>query len=118
MIEQTLVAVLKNDSAVSALVGTRIRPLNLKQEDALPGVVYQRVSTVPVTSLDGDSGVDAVRIQVSCWAETYSGARALAAAVRAAVTGGMVAVTEMDIDDRDEATQHYRVILDFRIWQK
>ena len=118
MIEQTLVAVLKNNSAVSALVGTRIRPLTLGQDEPLPAVVYQRVSTVPVTSLDGDSGVDAVRIQVSCWAETYSGARALASAVRAAVTAGMVAVTEMDIDDRDEATQHYRVILDFRIWQK
>lgn len=118
MIEQTLYAVLKNDSAVSALVGTRIYPLVMPQDGLLPAVVYQRVSTVPITSLDGDSGLDAVRMQSSCWATTYLGARILADAVRAAVTLNMPAVTEMDISDRDETTGHFRMLLDFRIWQK
>jgi hypothetical protein len=122
MIETTLYAVLKADPAVAALVvsggETRIYPLEVPQDVAMPAVVYQRIASAPEVTLAGDVGLDAVRIQVSCWAATYSVAKELAAAVRAAVNASNLrAVTEMELDDRDTETRQYRVIIDFRIWQ-
>lgn len=116
MIETTLYTVLSTDTAVSNIVSTRIYPLIAPQDSAMPAVVYQRVSTVPVNSLAGDSGLDAVRIQISCWASTYAGAKSLAVAVKNAVLT-MNAITEMEMDDMEDETRLYRVILDFRIWQ-
>lgn len=118
MIEKDLFDTLKNDATVAGLVGTRIYPLHMPQGVPMPAVVYQRISTTPINSLDGDTGVDAVRMQVSCWAATYLASRALSDAVRAAVTGNMPAVTEMDMTDRDDELQYFRTIMDFRIWDK
>ncbi len=120
MIETTLYDTLAADTGVSALVGARIYPMLRPPADPLPAVVYQRIATDPAKDLGGDTGIDAVRIQVACWSATYAGAKALGAAVRAAVTGAaaMKATTEMDLDDRDNDTGDYRVLLDFRIWQR
>jgi hypothetical protein len=122
MIETTLYSVLKADPTVAALVVsggvTRIYPLEVPQDVVMPAVVYQRIASAPEVTLDGDAGLDAVRVQVSCWAATYAGAKELAAAVRAAVNASNLrAVTEIEIDDRDTETRQYRVIIDFRIWQ-
>jgi len=119
MIETQLYTVLSTDSAVSALVAVRIfpmrRPANIL---TLPAIVYQRVSTAPEVTLQGDAGLDSVRVQCSCWASTYGGAKALSTAVRAAVNASTLsAITEMELDDEDTVTGEYRVILDFRIWQ-
>ena len=75
MIESTVYSTLSGASAVSSLVGSRIYPLVRPQGDALPAIVYQRISTVPVNSLDGDSGLDEVRIQIACVAPTYAQAK-------------------------------------------
>lgn len=120
MIESTLFTVLAGAAPVSVLVAARIFPMRRPQRDmTLPAIVYQRVGSSPDYTLAGDSGLDAVRIQVSCWASTYAGAKSLAAAVRTAVTGSasLSAITELELDDQDDATEEYRVILDFRIWQ-
>lgn len=116
MIETTVYSVL---AAAATPAASRIYPLERPADDPLPAIVYQRVSTDPDQTLEGDSGLDAVRLQLSCWAETYAGAKALAAATRAAITSSasLKAVTEMEVDDRDPETREYRVILDFRIWQ-
>lgn len=119
MIETTLAAVLAADPAVAALVGVRIEAMDRLQGGALPAVVYQRVGSVPEATIKGDAGLDAVRVQVSCWAATFGGARNLAVAVRAAIVGSPLlrARTVMEMDDRDPVTRDYRVIQDFRIWQ-
>jgi hypothetical protein len=118
MIEQSLYSALTNDSTVSALVSTRIYPVIAPQSAALPMIVYQRVSTVPVTSIDGDSGLDSVRMQVSCWAKTYAETKSLAAAVRSAVMANLIGVTDSELDDYDAETRSFRVIIDFVVWQK
>ena len=118
MIETSIYTVLSTDVTVSALVSTRIYPMIIPQNGTLPAVVYQRVSTLPINSLSGDSGLDSVRIQLSCWSPTYAGAKSLGLAVRNALTlSSLKAITEMELDDIDDLTGHYRVILDFRIWQ-
>lgn len=119
MIETQLFTVLSTNSAVSALVVARIFPIRRPPANlTLPAIVYQRVSTATDVNLQGDSGLDSVRIQCSCWASTYAGAKALSAATRAAVNASALSsITEMEVDDFDVATEEYRVILDFRIWQ-
>jgi hypothetical protein len=116
MIETALYSVLV--AAATAAAG-RVYPMERPENSALPAIVYQRVSTTPDVTLAGDSGLDAVRLQVACWASTYAAAKSLAAAARTAITGSasLKAITEMELDDRDEDTREYRVILDFRIWQ-
>lgn len=119
MIESQLFTVLSTDAGVIALAGSRIFPMRRPQNMlTTPAIVYQRVATAPDVHLQGESGLDEVRVQCSCWSSTYAGAKALAAAVRAAVNASnLVAITEMEVDDYDISTEEYRVILDFRIWQ-
>lgn len=119
MIESELFTVLSTDAGVIALAGARIFPMRRPPNTlTTPAIVYQRVSTAPDVHLQGDSGLDAVRVQCSCWSSTYAGAKALSAAVRAAVNASaLAAITEMEVDDFDTSTEEYRVILDFRFWQ-
>lgn len=111
--ETTIYAALSNDAGVSAIVSTHISPLVRKQADPLPCVTYLRISGVPITSIDGDnSNLDSVRIQIDSWAASYAGAKALDAAVRAAMkTTGALPVMDMDAYEDDEAT--YRVTRDY-----
>ncbi len=118
MIEQTLYSLLSAAPAVTSLTGQRIYPLQRPQGDTLPALVYQRVATTPVTSLSGDTGIDAVRLQIDCLAATYVQVKALADASRAAIVGGLRAITEMQLDLYDDETRTFRVTMDFRVWQK
>jgi hypothetical protein len=118
MIEKQLVAILMADAAVQAIAGARIYPMRRPQDDPAPCVVYQRISTAPVKNIEGDSGLDSVRLQVSCWATAYADAKALAAAVRSAINASdLKSATEMEMDDQDAETREFRVMTDYRIWQ-
>ena len=120
MIETLVLGVLSADTGVQAIVGSRIYAMLRPQADPLPALVYQRVSTVPVVSLQGDSSLDQVRLQVSCYASTLLQAKQLAAATRRAINGasGLKSITVMEIDDQDPETKHFRVVVDFNIWQR
>lgn len=119
MIEQDLIDVLDGDSAVTEFVDDRIYPMTMPQGYALPAIVYSRVSTTPVTSLDGDTGVDSVRFEISCYAKTLLEAKQLATAVRAAINASeLKSIPVMWIDMQDPETKSYRAIVDFNIWQR
>lgn len=119
MIEQTFVEVLAGDSSVTEICDQRIYPMTIPQDVELPAVVFQRVSTTPTTSVDGDTELDNVRLEVSCYAPTLLEAKQLSVAVRAAVNASdMSAVPVMMIDMQDPETKSYRTIVDFNIWQR
>lgn len=117
MIEQTVYDLLRQDSAVSAIVGTRVYMIELPEDKGLPAIVFQRISTAPVTSLNGDSGLDLVRLQISCYATTALVAKQLAAAARACLAA-VHSTTVLELDDRDPDTRHFRTLVDVNIWQK
>jgi hypothetical protein len=89
----------------------------MPQNATLPSVVYQLISGEQLHVSDYVSP----RYQLSCWAESYSGAVALADAVRALFEGRHVSVSglhyhamiqnEMD-SDPDDVTGYYRRIVD------
>lgn len=78
---------LQATTAVTDLVSTRIYPASRRQSAALPAIVYQRISTTIQNASVGESGTAWARVQVDCMAETFAGARALAAAVKGALSG-------------------------------
>ena len=106
LVEAAIVALLASNEDVSAIVADRIRPLALKQGDALPALVYQKISDVPDYVMGGQSGLTDARIQITCWAANdaggYSQVKQLAEAVRCALSGYMGTVTSgadsLDID--------------------
>lgn len=83
--ETQLRAVLVADSAVAALVSTRVFADRAEQGAAQPFVVFGRVSTQPVQFLDGTVPRSQVSLDVQCWAATRAAADALADAVTTAI---------------------------------
>lgn len=80
-----LKAIFDADAGVTAIVGTKHYAGRALQETALPYVVFDIVSVDPTDEKDGASPVDAVRVQVDCYAATYLGVEALNDAVRDAL---------------------------------
>ena len=110
-IETTLYSTLTGDSGVTALVDTRVYP-NLAPEGAAhPLVTYQVVSGGREATIPGVGDAVRKRIQLSCHANTYSSAKAVAAAVIAALEGD--GYCEMEYDLYDPSTQTHSTIVDW-----
>jgi hypothetical protein len=109
---------LTSNGDVSDIIGDRLFPLRMPRDGALPAAVFQLITTVPVNSLDGDSGLDSLRIQIKAWAARYADAHTLADAIRAALRtdAALKVTTEFIDDDQDEETLSYCVILQFSVW--
>ena len=127
--EENLIAHLLADSGLSALVSTRVHPGSLPQDSALPAVVVNRISGAPQYDDKGETGLNEARIQLDCWAGTYSLAKLVARAVIARLSAfdGAVGTTvfvhimlESERDTREtggNAAEHlFRTSLDFNIW--
>jgi len=115
MIEKAIYDTLRNNAAVAALVGNRVRPVHLRQGDPFPAIVYTRISTEPVNDLDGHGGLDNCRFQIDCYSEGYQELRNLAAAVKTAMNAaGHLQAGDRDLYESD--LKLHRVILDFSIW--
>ena len=120
MIEQTLFTVLSTNTPVQAIVGSKIYPVVMPEGVTVPALVYQKVGTTVVNSLEGFSGIESIRMQFSCYAPTLIGAKQLAQAVSAALDGSTVlkCVRIMEMDGQDPETKNFRVVVDFNIWQR
>lgn len=79
-LEEAVYAILTEDAAVGALVGTRVYPQAIPQDVALPAVAYSRISTRRVKKRERRELARA-RVQVNAEASSYVGAKTLAAAV-------------------------------------
>lgn len=120
-IEEGLVAFVLAQSAITTLIGTRIMPSPLRQNAALPAISYQLISVADDILHDGPQGLPDARIQLDCWADTYAGAKALAAVVKTAVHAyaglmGTVNVqrakVENVVDGFEPNTGRQRVVMD------
>ena len=117
-IEETLVTYLKTHAGLAGLVAARIYPLQLPQSPTLPALVYTRVSGARTHTQSWTPVIARPRIQFDCWAATYSGAKALAAQLRAALDGYHATADtwgsrqDNDIDILDDDTGRYRVVVD------
>jgi len=69
-------------SALTSLVGTRIYPLVVPQDVAMPAVAYQKISGIPQRAHTGFSGLHQDRFQMTCEADDYATAKAVEVALR------------------------------------
>jgi hypothetical protein len=73
--EEAIIAKLLADSGVAGLTGARVFPGSRPQGSALPAAVLNRISGGPLYADDGEVGLVQARIQIDCWAATYSAAK-------------------------------------------
>lgn len=112
----TMRAILVADAGVGALVADdNINPVKRPQSYDAPAVVMERLSLTPTNSLRGSDGLDGNRVLLDCLTTSYTTARALAAAVRAALEAGG-ALLEDEKDDYDSQTETFRVSQQWFIW--
>lgn len=81
-IEEGLYAALSGYGPVTNLVGSRIYPMVIPQEAALPAIAYQRVSGPRLFGHGGSQGTAAARIQVVVTAEEYRTTKSIVTAIR------------------------------------
>lgn len=97
-------------------VQDRIFPDSLPDDATLPAIVYRRVGTVPVLTLNSSTDAAQVTIETECWANTRAAANALANAINAA----MIAASHMPIERQnfqDEETGEFAVTQSFSVWE-
>lgn len=82
-LQSGVTALLLDAPAVTDLVEGRVhwrrQPAHVRE---MPYVNAQKVSELTAFSLDGPDAIGTHRVQIDAWAETYSGAVALAQAIR------------------------------------
>jgi len=77
-------SLLVNDSAVSAIVGTRIYPELAEEGASAPYIVYSVVSNTPSDTKEG-TPIDEAQLEIFSVGNTYAAANDLADKVRAAL---------------------------------
>lgn len=97
------------DGTVSGLISTRMYPLVLPQDPTLPALTYQRISGPRIHKLTGTTGRARARLEIDSWAETYTEAQSLAAAVRASLDGFIGTLTD---GNSPESTRSATIRLD------
>jgi hypothetical protein len=126
-------AYLLADSAISALVGTRIYPITPPQGQELTHIVYHMISGQGDRHMQGRSGLSRPRIQIDCWGATVDEAIALAGEVKERIDGFRGAMAwgtsspqssvivqaiffESERDDFDADSGLYLVSHDYIVW--
>lgn len=97
----------------------RVYRRRLPETATLPAITYNRISTAPEYSHDGDSGIPTIRFQIDAWADNPDVADELAEAAYARLSGrrieGGSTFIAGDGDDDNAESGTYRRILDVTI---
>ena len=130
-IENAIYSMLSSDGPLSALVGTRIDPLLVPQGVAMPAVSYKQLPSSRDDTLGGPTGLVRSQWEFTCWSDLYSEARAVADALRQAisgfdgtVSGVVIQAVQAPSDEHDvpanpagkDVARRYGKSLDFTIW--
>ncbi len=130
-IEDAIYSLLSSDGTLSALVDTRIDPLLVPQSDVMPAVTYKQLPSRRDDTLGGPTGLVQSQWEFSCWGSTYASARAVADALRQAISGfdgtvlGVVIQAIMAPSDEHDVSanpagknvaRRYGKALDIEIW--
>lgn len=109
-------------TALSGLASGRVYPVVAPPDVSAPWITYFRVGGAPQHTLNDGESITHTRMQIDCFAETYSAAQALANSIYTAVTGmGATGIFDplrasAPEDLYEEAVGLYRVTQDFSFW--
>ena len=120
-VESALVAHL---IAANTSAGSRIGPLPLPQEEALPAITYTIISDMPASPHSAGVALNRARVQVDGWTQTQSSLATLKAELRAALhrqtfmlDSGATAISFIDTirDGYEPDTRRRRALIDLLI---
>lgn len=98
LFEPALWQFLKDNSKISAIVGSRIYPTGLPQPPVFPAVTYSLISRSPTRDLSGTVFWNS-RFQLTCWSMSYKEAKALAQSIKIAIDGYTDSIGDFKIID-------------------
>jgi len=117
---------LLGDAIVSGLVGgERVHHMRVPQGQVEPSVVYNKISELGDYSMDGDTHLGHIRMQLDSWAQNADAAAELANAVHDRLSGAVGLMDTVNVrgvflesgrEDYDEVTQMFRSSRDYMIW--
>lgn len=81
-IEEAVYTKTIGDATLAGLVGTRVYPLLVPQDAAMPAIAYQKVSSFKHQAHDGSSHLARSRIQFTVEADDYATAKSVATALK------------------------------------
>lgn len=81
-IEEAVYYKMVNDANLAGLVGTRVYPLLVPQDAAMPAIAYQKISSQKYQAHDGSSHLARSRFQFTIEADDYATVKDTATAVR------------------------------------
>lgn len=122
--EEALLAHLAANGGVRALVSGRIEWT--ARSDTSPSVALHLITSIPDTTLAGQSGLVEARVQIDCWADTFLKAKQIGNAVIAALPPRRTVIGEVRFlactvlgTDRDRSgetpNQLHRTRIDVRV---
>lgn len=115
MIEIDLVAHLKADATLTALIGTRIYPLTAPQNVVKPYITYQVINENNKQCVSGGIYQKDIRFQIDCWGLSYSNVKAIKEAVINRLVGFKASNNIYPSDSYEPETLLYRQIIDFNL---
>lgn len=95
-VESNVIKYLIGQSAVTAVVGTRVYPNAAPSNQTQPYVVCRLISDVPYKNITGNVGLTVARVQVVVWSQTFGDLDTVHEAVRSVLqnyAGSMGSVT-------------------------
>lgn len=114
------------DTAIAALVGTRMYPVQLPQGTSQASIRYQHISGQrPIASPSGPLKLSGPRVQIDAWAPTYAEAESLAELIKTRLNGyrGAMGATTVQgaffSDERDgwePESKLYFLSRDYFVW--
>lgn len=117
-VESRVYSALASSSSIRLICGDNVFPLQIPQGTCLPAITYQRVSTLPHSTLRGYTSENA-RVQVNSYTLTYLQSKELAKAVREAMGGTTLrAEFQSEQDFINPGGDVYVVTADFLCLQK
>lgn len=125
--EAAVIAALKADAAIAAIVGSRVFIAGGREGSQYPYLTVQRISTPVASHLDGAATLQWPRFQIDAWAVKALEALEIGEAVRTAIdaielTAGGLTFTATFQDQRgpapDDETKVFRVSQDYFIWHE
>lgn len=120
-VESKIYSALSGSTALVALVGSNIYPEHRMQAEALPAVVFARVSGLRVNSLSGYSQLENINMDVTLYTKTVDARGTIGAAVISAMTsatGCTVLLNDSPADFYDDEVSVYERNYTFSIWNR
>lgn len=97
-IEERIRAILVGDTDITDIVGARVRPDELAEDDTFPAILFTIDEEDPLPMLSEVGGLQKAKLEVVALSETKLQARTIAKKVRASMDGIKTVVDGVEID--------------------